>query len=75
MSDGSTEIQTVGAIRLALEGAANDESALTLVKWLVDQAPETQAADTESARLLLEGIRSLGFSISTESASGAYSPA
>ncbi len=72
MSDGSIEIQVVGAIRLALEGAANEKTALTLIQWLVSKAPETLASDTDSTRLFIDGIRSLGLSVSTESPSGAY---
>lgn len=75
MSDGSIEIVTMGAIRLALEGAADDETALRVVKWLVDQAPDTEQGDTASVKLFIEGIRALGFSVSTESPSGAFAPA
>ena len=75
MSDGSIEIVTVGAIRLALEGAANDETALSMVKWLVDQAPDTPPGDTDGVKLFIEGIRALGLSVSTEAPSGAYAPA
>lgn len=59
MSDGSIEIQTVGAIRLALEGASNDETAMEMVRWLVNQAPETTAQDVGSVDLFLEGVRAL----------------
>lgn len=72
MSDGSIEIATVGAIRMALNGAANDETALSLVQWLVDQAPDTDPSDTSSVRLFLEGIKACAMSVSTESPSGAY---
>ncbi len=71
-SDGSIEIQVVGAVRLALEASANDETMLTLIAWLVSQAPATLASDTESVRLLIDGIRAIGGSVSTESPSGAY---
>lgn len=60
VSDGSIEIVTMGAIRLALEGAADDETALRMVKWLVDQAPDTEQGDTASVKLFIEGIRALG---------------
>ena len=72
MSDGSIEIATVGAIRLALAGSANDETALSLIQWLVGQAPETPEEDLTSVRLFMEGIRAIGGSVSTESPSGAY---
>ena len=75
MSDGSIEAQVVGAIRLALEGAADNETALRMVKWLVEQAPDPDASYTESVKLFIEGIRALGLSVSTESPSGAYAPA
>lgn len=75
MSDGSIEIQTVGAIRMALAAAANDEAALSLVQWLVERAPETDPSDTGSVALLMEGIKDLGFSLSPASPSGAYVPA
>lgn len=75
MSDGSIETQIVGAIRLALEGAANDETALTLIQWLVRQAPATVSNDTGAVQMLVDGIRDLGLSVSTDSPSGAYSPA
>lgn len=65
----------VGAIRLALEGAADDEAALNLTKWLVEQAPATKDGDTASVQLLIDGIQTLGYSLSTESPSGAYAPA
>ncbi len=71
-SDGSIEIQVVGAIRLALEASANDETMLSLIVWLVAQAPATLASDTGSVRVFIEGIRAVGGSVSSESPSGAY---
>lgn len=73
-SDGTIETATVGAIRLALAGAANDETALTLTQWLVDQAPDTPEDDMSSVRLFMEGVRAVGGSVSTASPSGSYAP-
>ena len=75
MSDGSIEINVVGAIRLALEGAADDQAALGLVKWLVDHAPPTEDGNTDCVKLLIDGIRAMGYSLSEESPSGAFAPA
>ena len=70
----SIEIRVVGAIRLAIEGAANEETALSLIAWLVARAPASDPRDVTAPRLLLEGVRDLGFSLSTEVPSGAYVP-
>ncbi len=73
--DGSIEVQIVGAIKLALEGATDDQAALSMVRWLVDCAPPIkpgEPGDKASVALLIDVIRALGFSVSTESPSGAY---
>lgn len=64
----------VAALRLALDGAADDKAALTLAQWLVRQSPETETGDTSGTELLIEAIFTCGLSISTESPSGAYGP-
>jgi hypothetical protein len=64
----------VGAIRLALVGAADNTAALSLVQWLVAQAAPTRGDDTQPTALFIAGIRDLGFSVSTDAPSGAYAP-
>lgn len=54
-----TNEAVVGAIRLALVGAANSETAMEVVQALVDQAPQTPAQDLESPRLLLKVLNAL----------------
>ncbi len=69
-SDGSIEIATIGAIRLALNAAADEQAALEVIGWLVDQAPDTEPSDTHSPRLLIEAIKARNMSLSVNAPSG-----
>jgi hypothetical protein len=47
----------IGAIRLALEGAADDATAVAVIRDIVRRAPKTYAGDVGPARELLAAIR------------------
>jgi hypothetical protein len=50
----------VNAVRLALEGAADEGVAVEMIQALVAKAPAAESADRESPRLLVETMNELG---------------
>ncbi len=50
------------AIRLVLEGAADNDIAADTIEKILEKAPKTQAKGTESVAIFVEAIRELGYS-------------
>lgn len=60
-----TAQECIDGIRLALEGAASDETAVEVIRWIVDEHAPDPVNGTRSVRVLLDSVKSLGGRFST----------
>lgn len=54
----------IGAVKLALVASADIEAGYRLVDWLMERAPDPDGKSTLSTKLLIDGIRDLGATVS-----------
>lgn len=61
-----TAAEAIAAIRLALAGAADDRTAVRVIRVLLEDAPESDPLETESVHRLIEAIHRSGCAITVK---------